>query len=398
MKIAYITMDFPVKSETFACNDVRKLLERGHHVDVYSLMVSTDEKKSMLRSRRLQGLTIKYFSKKWADRIPIAIKYSSYFIRHFLFTLSSNFDSPKKRLKHLYYALPCLYHFENSIKDSDYDVIHFFWGHYPLVLGDLLMKYRPKQNFTVFLGAVDLSYGLPITKKIAPRVNTIFTHSRTNLSALRQLGISNDRIRVIYRGVDIEYLQSFPRLEKDENMWVTSGRLLSSKRFDLSMNFFASALRHRPDLKLRVIGSGPAEDDLRELAKSLSLESHVEFVPWLPQEELLRTLSRADALLFFSEKPGEKLPNIVKEAMYFECLCFVGPKSGCDELIEHGTHGLILNENTLYTDVIDEHQIAQLNRMRSDAKRRIIENFSLNVAMEQYLRQWQCTDHLRDTS
>lgn len=388
MNIAYVMMDFPVKSETFACNDIRKLVEMGHNVDVYSLMGSSKEKKSMLNSRQLADLNVKYFTRKWKPTIFVALKYSTYLVHHLLFTMSSDFDSSRKKFKHIYYALPCLYHFEKSFKNSDYDVIHFFWGHYPLILADLLRKYRSEQYFTIFLGAADLSYRLPITKKIAPKVDTVFTHSDSNLDALKNLGISKDQIKVIYRGIDIDYLDTLVHFGEDENLWVTSGRLISSKRFDSSIEFFADALKQNPALRLEIIGSGPVENDLKNKVRSMKLENHISFIQWLPHRELLRTLSKASTLIFFSEKPGEKLPNIVKEAMYLECTCFVGEKSGCDELIDDGKDGLILKEGIKYKDIISKYTSEDFLTMRLNAKKKLIQKFSLRNSMQSYLDHW----------
>ena len=37
MKVAYVTMQFPVPSETFACNDIKMLLEKGVDISVFTL-------------------------------------------------------------------------------------------------------------------------------------------------------------------------------------------------------------------------------------------------------------------------------------------------------------------------------------------------------------------------
>lgn len=388
MKIAYITMDFPVNSETFACNDVKKLKNLGHQVDIYSLVTFNPEKRQIITDRGLENIKIYYFSTSiFKITLPVLRNYK-YFFNHLSFSLLSKFSSYRQLLKHIYYAIPCIYHYEESIKYNKYDVIHFFWGHYPLILADLMLQYTTKSNVTTFLGAADLAYNLPITQKVSPKIKTVFTHSKTNIPKLMNLGIAEQNIELIYRGVDVNYLESLPVSPKSKDLWITSGRLIHSKRFDLSIKFFAEAQNNKPSLKLLIIGSGPAETDLKILVKSLRLENHIEFIPWLPHRDLLITLSKADTLLFFSEKPGEKLPNIVKEAMYFECLCFVGSQSGCDELIDNGIHGLIIDRGLTVHNVMSKYSKNDFDLMRLNAKRRIISNFSLTLAMERYLKKW----------
>ena len=46
--IAFVFPKFPVKSETFACLDVKSLLNNGVNIDVYTLRSSGDDKESIL--------------------------------------------------------------------------------------------------------------------------------------------------------------------------------------------------------------------------------------------------------------------------------------------------------------------------------------------------------------
>lgn len=63
-----------------------------------------------------------------------------------------------------------------------------------------------------------------------------------------------------------------------------TGRLVEKKGFAEGVAAFAEARRSRGDARLVILGSGPEEERLRLVTRSLGLEDAVEFVPPLPRE------------------------------------------------------------------------------------------------------------------
>jgi hypothetical protein len=58
MKISYITMQFPVPSETFASNDVKTLKSLGIDIDVYTLKNKDKNYNNLIKSRGLEKIKI----------------------------------------------------------------------------------------------------------------------------------------------------------------------------------------------------------------------------------------------------------------------------------------------------------------------------------------------------
>lgn len=391
MKIAYVMMDFPVDSETFACNDVRMLANMGHEVDVFSLMAHSQKKTRTLEARGLQKSNVQvfYFPGNKATFIRTFLNRPIYLLKHAFWSIFSKFQSMKQRLKHVYYAVPCAFHFDNTIKHMNYDVIHFFWGHYPVILADLLLKNKKSiQKLSLFLGAADLSYKLPITRKVAPLFKTVFTHSMENLEELRSLGIKDSNIRLVYRGIDVDDLNLSPQTPKDQNLWVTAGRLIATKRFDLVIEAFSRAAAVHPEISLCIVGSGPDEYRLKRLTEKLNIISRVTFISWIPHKEMITLLSKAGFLFLLSQKPGERLPNVVKEAMYMRCVCIVGRESGCSELITHEKDGFICDTEEVNSTLDNLLSCDNLDYIRDAARKKILNSFSLKTSMSQYIDEW----------
>jgi glycosyltransferase involved in cell wall biosynthesis len=75
------------------------------------------------------------------------------------------------------------------------------------------------------------------------------------------------------------------------------GRLIPLKACDIALKGAAPLLRSGA-AHFTVVGDGPQQASLRELAHSLGVESAVSFAGWLSHQETLRALERADVMVF----------------------------------------------------------------------------------------------------
>jgi colanic acid/amylovoran biosynthesis glycosyltransferase len=76
-----------------------------------------------------------------------------------------------------------------------------------------------------------------------------------------------------------------------------AGRLVEKKGFAEGIAAFAEARRARDDARLLVMGSGPEEERLRLVTRSLDLEDAVEFVPPQPRERFRDFMRSCHVLL-----------------------------------------------------------------------------------------------------
>ncbi|MBU1019226.1 MAG: glycosyltransferase family 4 protein [Patescibacteria group bacterium] len=114
----------------------------------------------------------------------------------------------------------------------------------------------------------------------------------------------SDKVHVVYNAVEV------PDLEKkvDENVFVTVGRLVPHK--NIAGIIEAMALLPKK-YELRVVGSGPEHNDLRELADKLDVK--VNFLGPQPRDKTLQEV--ANGRLFILNSNYEGLPHAVVEAM-----------------------------------------------------------------------------------
>ena len=145
---------------------------------------------------------------------------------------------------------------------------------------------------------------------------------------------------------------------------------------------------------LVLVGYGSAQSDLEKQTIDLKIESNVTFTGYLSQNDVLKYMAESDIFLFLSSKAGERLPNVVKEAMLSGCICIVSNTPGIDELIEDGKTGFIIEENNydLIPNLISSLNEIKKEEIRANAKEFILKNFDVELSMKKYTNIWKSNE------
>jgi glycosyltransferase involved in cell wall biosynthesis len=105
------------------------------------------------------------------------------------------------------------------------------------------------------------------------------------------------------------------------------------KRQDALIRAVAECRRRGVPLRLRLVGSGRLEPELRALARNAGVGPHVDFVGQLPAGDAIRAvLDQADVLVLPSQTEG--LPRVILEAMARGVPCLATDVGGLRELLE----------------------------------------------------------------
>jgi 1,2-diacylglycerol 3-alpha-glucosyltransferase len=184
-----------------------------------------------------------------------------------------------------------------------------------------------------------------------------------------------DRYTVIPTGTNLEpFLRVDGKVLRKERGWhdetvlISVGRLAAEKNWDTLLNAFAQAYAERPDLRLVLIGDGPAKDSLQLLGSELGIAERVTFTGALPFEEVPRYLKAADAFSFASITETQGLVTIEAMAAGLPIVAVNG--SGTRDIVEHGKQGFLV-EN-------DPNALAKgISKLLSDPQR--LKRFSNNA-------------------
>lgn len=104
------------------------------------------------------------------------------------------------------------------------------------------------------------------------------------------------------------------------------------------------ALKDIPELKLLLVGGGPAEDDLKNLSEKLGLSDKIMFVGRVPHEDVQRYYALADVMVY-PRKPIRLTETVTPlkplEAMAQKMPLIASDVGGHRELIEDGKTGTL---------------------------------------------------------
>lgn len=144
------------------------------------------------------------------------------------------------------------------------------------------------------------------------------------------------------------------------------------KRQDALIRAVAECRQTGLPLRLKLVGSGEAEQDLRALAHGLGVERHVEFAGQLPAGDAIRAVLD-DADLFVLPSQTEGLPRVVLEAMARGLPCLASDVGGLRELLDpaelFGVQEIPRVASYIRALVQDSSRLARLSRMNVERAR-----------------------------
>jgi glycosyltransferase involved in cell wall biosynthesis len=152
-----------------------------------------------------------------------------------------------------------------------------------------------------------------------------------NLFADR-LGIAPDRFAVIPSGINLPPVRE-PAAPPDDGLVLSVGRVETYKGHDRVVEALPALRVHNPRARVRILGSGPHEPQLRRLAERLGVADAVEIARADGREELAALLSRAAVVTALSRYESQGLA--VQEAVGLGRPVVVGEGSALEELAVH---------------------------------------------------------------
>ncbi|WP_066071841.1 glycosyltransferase [Neobacillus soli] len=216
---------------------------------------------------------------------------------------------------------------------------------------------------------------------------------------IREWGCPSEKIKVLYGGVDLgQFTYRTPQNSGSKRI-LSMGRLVEKKGHHILMQAFQKIKDNFPDATLTIIGKGPLEDYLKDLANQLQLGDSFRLLNQLPKNKVREQMTNADlfcaASLEASNGDVEGIPNTLKEAMATGVPVISTNHAGIPELITHKQDGLLVQENNV-DELADALGFMLTNRalwetFSAAARKKVEQNFDLN---QQLLKQAQYYDEL----
>lgn len=253
-------------------------------------------------------------------------------------------------------------------------------------------------GFHFFRGAPLVNWLLyyPVERLLAHRTDLLITMNREDDRRARTFAAKRTAL-VNGVGVNIDrFYEPSPEeisavrqelgLEKDDICALSVAQLIPRKNHATLIR--AVAKLDDPHFHLFICGDGQQEDELRQLARSLGVESQIRFLLW--RQDVDRLCRAADLFLFAPLQEG--LPVALMEAMACGLPIVASDVRGNCDLIDDGKGGFLLPPGdvdgfvrAIRTVLADE----QLRQTMKAHNRRRIRDYSIPAVVEQMAQLYQ---------
>ena len=389
MKLAVFTSKYPARVSTFFERDMRALVAAGVELDIfpiypldptlwrYSLGILSEDVLPRTRVHHL-GLGQSFVgTRPWRPReLDIVLRQAAA-------VAAAAAPFGVMPLSKSLYVLPKAWAWA-AAEDGRYDHVLAYWGNYAGTCAHLFHRLinRPIP-FSIWLHAgTDLylrTAYLPQKLRYADRIITCCEFNRSYLAeryAEMVPGIA-DRVHVCYHGLDLAEFPYRPDARPPRHI-VAVGRLAQDKGFAVLLRAVGLLRDRGLDVEVDLVGDGPERGRLGALTRALDIADRVHFRGWLPFESVQRAMSGATLLVHPSDRLGDGLPNVLREAMALGTPVIASRVAGIPEALDDGRCGLLVPPGNpvaladgiarVLQDVDLRRTFAHLGRMRAEQR------------------------------
>ena len=270
-------------------------------------------------------------------------------------------------------------------------LIHAAWGGAPATAAWCLARMNG-QRYSAAAHAYDIYEHGGDWWLAAKLADAAFVHTSTDMGrvTLLERGVAPNKVHVVRRGLDVFPTMKALRAERARLRIVCVARLVEKKGLDHQLRIYAALRAAEIEFEARVVGGGPLQTELAQLAETLGVREQVKFLGHRPVAEVWAQLAWADVLIHTGvvAASGDRdgLPNVIPEAMAAGAVVVTSPAAATTEAIAHGRTGLVaeVTDVAAWVEALRklsaDDQLAE--RLRTQARAWVEENFDAHKNAE----------------
>jgi len=152
--------------------------------------------------------------------------------------------------------------------------------------------------------------------------------------------LNHDRVVSIPNGTTLPAVLAKPNENGPQLELLSIGRLVLRKGFQHIIEALGIVKRTRADFRLRIVGYGRAEDEIRKVLDQHDVASNIEFLGRVEYKDIAPYYQRSDAYLFYGAREGSSLAMI--EAAAYGLPLIASDHAGNRTYIEQGQSGFLV--------------------------------------------------------
>jgi colanic acid/amylovoran biosynthesis glycosyltransferase len=400
MKIAYLTNCFGTQSHTFMRREIRALRKLGVELVLYG--IREDKSGQATDARDLIEETFYLYPLGKAAAI-FANFY--YFVHHPLQYIKGLWDAfaskefslarKGKMVAHYFLAAPVARHMEKA------GITHVH-AQFLNVSSSIAMYAGAHANipFSITVHSAG-SYKAADTVGLHQKLQSaqfLIMISHYNVNYYDSVTPCRDKSYIVRCGMNLEdfsfhippNLHEFAHSEvKPKVKLLGVGRFVEKKGFRYLIEMAAILKQRGVDFELRIIGSGPLDQELRALTQQLQLQKQVLFLGPKSTAEVRAAMVDTDMVIVPSVTTDngdmEGLPVVIMEAMATGAAVVASDHAGIPEIVIQGESGFLTPERHAESiaDAVYQYTHTPSMKMLTRARQLIEENFNItNVAQQ----------------
>ena len=172
----------------------------------------------------------------------------------------------------------------------------------------------------------------------ATKADIVITPSYHLKKVVNGWGVDLDKISVIYNGTEIKNINK--NKINDKIRILTVGRLAPWKNIDKIIDSIKLLMLENINLEFYIVGSGPKENYLKDLAVKNDLKNNIIFTGQKNKKELEEIYKNSD--IYIQASGYEGLPHVILEAINFDMTIISTPIGGTNEILLDGKNGWLV--------------------------------------------------------
>jgi len=228
---------------------------------------------------------------------------------------------------------------KNRSAPPRYDLIHAFFSIPSGLIAYLCKKQIP---YLVSLRGSDVPgfnerfsfqyiFLKPIIRQVWKNASAVIANSQ-GLKELALRTASDLKIDIIPNGVNIADFTPRKGRKNGKFTILTVARLIPRKGIDNLIKAVPLLVKEAPNIRLRIIGEGNKENELKRLAQELKVAKYIDFWGYVPHQEIANHYSASDIFVLPSRNEG--MSNVILEAMASGLPIITTDTGGTKELIK----------------------------------------------------------------
>lgn len=343
----YVVSQFPCLSETFIVREIRALIAQGVDVRILSLKPPSRDPVQHESAILMDRVRHPHPLRTGVNTLRVLVRHPVKVVQALTTVVADTWRQPKVMVKSVGAVLRGLSHVPWLRRFSP-QLIHAHWATYPATVAWVLSRVLDRPfGFTCHAHDIFVERQM-LARKIEDAALAV-TISRFNIAWLNSHATptAERKLKVVHCGVDL-----------GKNPWRPGGRSMATilavgrldpiKGFETLIRALGALRRRGVRFDCRLIGSGPLDGELRDLAAKCGVADQISFAGAQPQEVVRDSMDAATLFVLPSQVTvdgnRDGIPVALMEAMASGCPVISTRVSGIPELIEDRHDGLLVSE------------------------------------------------------